>query len=298
MSLLAEQNLNTRIERTSRNVLTVRFDNIVSGWECWLLLRSDAHHDHKLCDRALEKRHLDMMVERNGYWADFGDLLDAMQGRYDPRRNYDEIRPEDVGVAYYDLVVSHAAEFYAPYADRCLLLTLGNHESAAERHTGHNLTSDLAYHLNTEALHDSNHRIHIGGFGGWIRFMFTFHKTKIRTVRLKYFHGAGTNAPVTKGVIQTARQQAYLRDADIVINGHNHQAYILPLVTEGLNRKGQVERGITWHGRIPGYLDSYQDGSGGWGVEKGHPPNPLGALWLRFSCEGQKIVHKLIPEIT
>lgn len=293
-----EPNQNIQVERTTRNVLTVRFDDINSGWECWVLLRSDAHHDHKHCDRTLEKRHLDMMVERNGYWADFGDLLDAMQGRYDPRRDYNDIRPEDVGTNYYDLIVTHAAEFYAPYADRCLLLALGNHETATERHASQNLTSNLAYRLNMEALHDSDHRIHMGCFGGWIRFLFTYHKTKVRAVRLKYFHGAGGHAPVTKGVIQTARQQAYLRDVDIVINGHNHQAYTLPLITEGLNRKGRIERGITWHGRIPGYLDSYQDGSGGWAVEKGRPPNPLGALWLRFTCENQKIVHKLIPEIT
>lgn len=292
-----DQHLNIRTERTTRNVLTVRFEGVTSGWEGWVLLRSDAHHDHKRCDRALEKRHLDMVIERDGYWADFGDLFDAMQGRYDPRRQYDDIRPEDVGTDYYNRLVAHAAEFYKPYADRCLVFTLGNHETSTEKHASHNLTSDLVYHLNMEALQGNNHRIEMGAFGGWIRFMFRFQRTKARTIRLKYFHGAGGNAPVTKGVIQTARQQAYVGNADIIVNGHNHQAYILPIVTERLNKRGRVERAITWHGRIPGYLDSYQDGSGGWAVESGHPPNPLGALWLRFRCEGSTITHKLIPEI-
>jgi len=286
-----------RVERT-RNVLTVRIDEITSGWESWWLLRSDAHHDSKRCDRKLEKQHLEAVQDRDGWWMDFGDLLDAMQGRYDPRRNYDDIRPEDVGKDYYDRIVTHAAEFYEPYADRCVLLALGNHETQTTKHASTNLTSNLVYRLNEVSLADNDHRIEIGCFGGWVRFMFTYQKTKMQTVRLKYFHGAGHSAPVTKGVIQTARQQVYLPDADIVINGHNHQAYIVPLARERLTKGGRVKRDLVWHGRIPGYLDEYGDGSGGWGVEKGHAPTPLGAIWLHFKCENSRIDYKLIAEMS
>jgi hypothetical protein len=129
--------------------------------------------------------------------------------------------------------------------------------------------------------------------------MFTINKTKRRSVRLKYFHGAGKSvAPVTKGVIQTARQAVFLPNADLVINGHNHQGYILPLATERLSSTGKVERGIQWHGRIPGYKDDYGDGGDGFAVERGYPPNPLGALWLRFLCTKDNIEYKLVPEFT
>lgn len=287
-----------KIEQTSRNVLTVRFSDISSGWEYWILLRSDAHHDHKRCNRRLEKKHLDMVVERGGMWFSFGDLFDAMQGKFDPRRSYDEIRPEDVVQDYYGSIVRHAAEFYGPYAKQCGLLARGNHESSTVKNAGTDLTSNLAFHLNTEYLADDDYHIYTGCFGGWVRLMFTINQTIRRTIRLKYFHGAGASAaPVTKGVIQTARQAVFLPDADIVVNGHNHQSYILPIATERLSRAGGVTRGIQWHGRIPGYKDDYGDGGDGFAVEKGHPPNPLGALWLHLVCDDHDIRHTLVPEI-
>ena len=286
-----------KIERTSGPVLTVRFENVSSGWERWILLRSDAHHDHIRCQRDAEKRHLEEMVKRDGLWMDFGDLFDAMQGKFDPRRNYSDIRPEDVATNYYDLLIEHAADFYGPYADRCLMLALGNHETATERNCGLNLTSNLALRLNTEKLSNNGHRIEVGGYGGWIRFMFTIHKTKNQQIRIKYFHGAGGRAPVTKGVIQTNRQAVYLPDANIVVNGHNHQSYILPIARERLNTRGFLSRDTQWHGRIPGYMDDYGDGTTGWAIEKGFEPTPVGALWLRLWCRKDAVEFKLIPEI-
>jgi len=41
-----------KVEQTSRAVTTIRFDNIASGWQQWVLLRSDAHHDSPRCDRG------------------------------------------------------------------------------------------------------------------------------------------------------------------------------------------------------------------------------------------------------
>jgi hypothetical protein len=237
------------------------------------------------------------MMRRDGLWLDFGDLFDAMQGKFDPRRDYSGIRKEDAETNYYDLLVEHAADFYGAYADRCLMLALGGHETATERNCGLNLTSNLAYRLNAEALRDSGHRVEVGGFGGWIRFVFHIQKTVRRQLRLKYFHGAGGRAPVTKGVIQTNRQAVYLPDANLVINGHNHQAYIVPIVRERMGVRGHLSRDIQWHGRIPGYKDDYGDGTGGWAVEKGFEPTPVGALWLRLWYANDGVECKLIPEI-
>jgi hypothetical protein len=286
-----------QIERTSGAVITVRFNNVRSDWERWILLRSDAHHDSPMCRRKAEKRHLDEMVKRDGLWMDFGDLFDAMQGKFDPRRDYSGIRKEDAETNYYDLIVEHATDFYSPYADRCLVLALGGHETATERNCGLNLTSNLAFRLHAGPLANSDHRIEVGGFGGWVRFMFQIHKTVCRQLKLKWFHGAGGRAPVTKGVIQTNRQAVYLPDANIVINGHNHQSYIIPMVRERINQRGYLSKDIQWHGRIPGYKDDYGDGSGGWAVEKGFEPTPVGALWLRLWYEKDAVMHKLIPQI-
>ena len=59
-----------------------------------LLLRSDAHHDSVHNLRDMEKRHLEEAIRDGAYILDAGDLFDAMQGRNDPRRGYQDLRPE------------------------------------------------------------------------------------------------------------------------------------------------------------------------------------------------------------
>ena len=283
------------IERTSPAVVTVRFEGIRAGWEQWILLRSDAHHDSPACNRTLEKKHLDEMILRGGLWADFGDLFDAMQGKFDPRRNYDDIRPEDKRGDYYDSIAKHAAEFYTPYLDRCILLAEGNHETAVTKNASISLLDRLVQEA--KAKHGLERDVLLGKYGGWIRFLFEFQKTARQQVRLRYLHGYGGSAPVSKGVIQTNRQAVFLPDADVVINGHNHNAYILPLVRDRITHRGRQFKDIQWHGRIPGYKDDYADGTKGYAVEGGYAPTPLGSLWLRLWVESDHISYKVETEI-
>jgi hypothetical protein len=102
------------------------------------------------------------------------------------------------------------------------------------------------------------------------------------SVRLKYFHGAGGEAPVTRGVIQTNRQAVYLPDADIVVNGHSHNSYYIPISRERLSAKGRQYFDIQHHLRTPGYKQSYGDGAQGWDVTRGGVPKPIGACWVKL----------------
>lgn len=589
------------------NVLTVRFTGVSAGWEQWILLSSDRHHDNIHCQRNLEKEHLDQALERGALILDFGDLFCAMQGKYDPRSNMDDIRPEDVGADYLDRIVKHAAEDYGPYAANWLLCGRGNHEcvdpetevltaegwkriaevtvldkvgsmhpitkevvfahpvrthryeydgemisiqhtnvdmlvtpnhriayltsraeelryrlaeeievnggqvlsvptcgviasegadlsddeirlaawiltdgsvrplgiyqsklemvdrirslldrldiqysenvrrsraskimgvplkakpldqyffrilkpsadrvrllvpekyklpswvfdlserqfdlfleelilgdgtrpksgktavslygekvfledvqracvqfgyraslgsrtrkgehaywclnivkrahvavhsryfqrvpysgyvyclttpsgnffarrsgkvyltgnsSILKRH-GVDLTSNLVHRLNT----DYGGRVHVGGFGGWVRFLFGDGKRVRAAKNLKYHHGAGGGGPVTRGVIQTNRQAVYLPDADIVVNGHTHDSFWVPIARERLSTRGVVGRDITHYIRTPSYKDEYGDGSGGWHVERWGPPKPIGAIWMVFRASRRR----------
>jgi len=262
-------------------VLTVRFPGVKSGWEQWLLLSADRHHDNVYCRRDQERSHLEQAREREALILDFGDLFCAMQGKYDPRANMDDIRREDVGIDYLDRIVRHAAEDYGPYAKQWLLIGKGNHETSilARHHT--DLISSLIHRLNS----DHGARCHIGGYGGWVRFLFTINKTVRRSVKMKYHHGAGGGGPVTKGVIQTNRQAVYLPDADVVVNGHTHDSWILPIARERLSNQGVICKDLIWFVRTPGDKDEYADGSQGFHIEKWKPPKPTGACWLRFYLE-------------
>lgn len=119
--------------RTAPTVLTVNIPYAGKDWEQWFLLRSDAHHDNLHADHAMEKRHLDLALERGAGILDFGDLFCAMQGKWDKRADVDQLRPELVSAKYLDRLVEYNADFYRRYARNWILLARGNHETSIQR---------------------------------------------------------------------------------------------------------------------------------------------------------------------
>lgn len=271
----------------SRNVHSVRFGTVKTGWEQWVMVASDIHIDNKKCDRVLLKKHLELAKERKALIFVFGDLFCAMQGKYDPRKNMDDIRPEDVHANYLDRIVEHAAEFLAPYASQFVLFGYGNHETSILDRHNISLLDRLVTIMNQQGGD-----VRVGGFGGWVRFMAKIRGDGGESIKLRYFHGAGGgSAPVTRGVIDTSRQAVYLDGVDIVCNGHNHEAYHVPITTESLTGHGLQKRGIMHFIRTPGYKDDWNKGAGGWSVEKGHPPKPLGCAWIKLTCENSSRIR-------
>jgi hypothetical protein len=275
------------------NVLLVRIDGIKSEWEQDILLVSDQHHDSPFCDRKLEKQHLDEAKAKGALILMAGDTFDAMQGHKDPRASYDDLDPELKVDKYFDALVAFNSKFYAPYADNIAMMGKGNHESSVTKHHGIDLIDRLAYVLNKE--HGGN--VAVGGYGGWVRFLFTMDTTKRFSLNLKYFHGSGGDAPVTRGVIQTARQAVYLPDADIVWNGHNHNEYCVPIQRERISGRGELYQDTQWHIRTPGYKNEYRNGDRGWAVESGMPPKPLGCVWLKMYRDDNRIRIKAVQDV-
>ena len=289
------------IKKTNRNVVCIKMDDISEGWEKWFFLSSDRHHDSPSCNRSLAQRHLEKVVERDAHIIDFGDFFDAMQGKYDPRRNYAEMKPEYTlqmlteGRGYLDVIVDDATKFYGPYAKRFLVIGRGNHETAIYKHNDVDLTGNLVRELNKPENGGGN--VSVGGYGGWVRFLFTYHKTKKTSVNLKYFHGSGGAAPVTKGTIQANRQSVFLPDAQIIVNGHIHESWVVTYKRERLSGKGIPYQDYVYHVRTPGYKDDYGDGYAGFDVERGAPPKPQGGAWIRFFLDKSMINFEVTQEL-
>ena len=260
------------------NVHTLRFENIKAGWEQWALLTGDRHHDNLHTRHDLEREHLEQAKARKAFVLDVGDSFCAMQGKYDPRADQSQLRPEDRGNNYLDNLVKNAAAFYGPYAHLFTVWGQGNHETSILNRHNTNLTDRLVHRLNS----DGGGQCFVGGYGGWLALQFVLWGTQTARINLKYHHGAGGGGPVTRGVIDTNRQAVYLPDADIVVNGHSHDQYYLPIARERLTMDGKVSRDIVHFIRTGTYKDEYGDGSKGFHIEKGRPPKPLGAVWLRF----------------
>lgn len=284
----------TKIEYKGTNVCVVTTSGIAAGWEQWVMLRSDAHHDSVHCDRTLERQNLERAKERGAYILDAGDLFDAMQGKDDRRRSYDNLRPEYNVKDYFGEIARDAAKFYAPYQDNWLLFGRGNHEQAVLQKVGIDLTSNVCYALKQE--HGAQYA-RAGGYGGYVRFVFHANGRGLGSCNLKYFHGSGGGGVVTKSMINAQRQQGMYPDANIIWNGHFHEGWVHPQPVERLSDKGVVYTALQWHVRTPGYKDEYGDGSDGWVVEGGMQPKPRGCAWVRFGYLDNKITTEVYPQV-
>jgi len=267
-----------RIERTSPGCFQIDIEaESRSGWHADFLLRSDAHHDNTHADQRLELLHLEEAVDRDAAILDAGDLFCAMQGKWDRRADVSQCRPEHQQGRYLDSLVETAADFYEPFADRWLLLAPGNHEGSILKHHETDLTERLA-----ERFRAKGSPVAVGQYAGFIRFSINRSGRKMSRV-MYYTHGNGGGGPMTHGVLNTRRRQSYLPDADIVWSGHTHDSWSVRLAKASLIG-GKVRIQNTHHVSTPGYKDEFTP-LAGWHIERGAPPKPIGAAWLRLSLD-------------
>lgn len=261
------------VQKVGRNVavVTIPFRRTLDQR---FLISADRHWDNPMSDHDLQKKHLDEAREYKAGIIDIGDLFCAMQGKFDKRSDKDCLREEHCRGDYLDALVTTATSFFRPYAKRMIVLAMGNHETSILKKHETNLTSRLADNLGS----------YNGGYSGWVIFHLRNLDTGDVTVRkMWYIHGYGGGGPVTRGVIQTNRKAVYLPDADYVVSGHTHDEWIVPIVRNRIDDYGHQYHEEQVHVQVPTYKDEYADGFGGWHVETGKPPKPIGAMWLRFT---------------
>jgi len=247
-----------------------------------VMLSSDVHFDSTVCDRNLFKEHLKIAEELQAPVLIAGDLLDAMQGKFDPRRQPEDLKDEYKVSAYYDAIVMDAAKFLSQFDIPLYILALGNHETGVLRHSNTDLLGNVAYQLRVEHGKEAVSM----GYWGYLRFQFRYKKGAANASKVLYWHhGKSNGAPVTKGVIQVARQGVYLQSPDFVLNGHNHQAYCMPVPVERLNQKTmEPYTDVVWYLRTPGYKTNPTDSMKTWGfeAERHRAPTPRGCIFLEL----------------
>jgi hypothetical protein len=287
------------VTAAARNIHHVQLvaDSATDQW--WFLLSGDRHHDNPHADHDLERQHLEEMVRRKGGWIDVGDLFCAMEGRADPRRSRKGVREEHALVPdYFDSLVRHAADFYAPFSRHCVVIGKGNHETSVLK----NCETDLVERLCERMSMMSGVRVSPGGYGGWVKFTCGL-GTHRYTLNLKYFHGSGGAALMSFDTLKVRRQAAVIPDADVIVQGHVHKQWVMPLARERLvHDKGgmRVVHDVQYHVRVGTYKDEFEDGYGGFHVEQGRTPEIIGAVWMRLSLHPKQFnghtTYSLRPE--
>jgi hypothetical protein len=265
-----------QVFKADKSVLRIDYKCERIGEPLWLLLRSDAHHDNAHTDLDMERRHLVECVNREGLVLDNGDLHCAMQGKWDRRSDRSALRPEYQFGNYLDRLVDEAVKFYQPFARNLCMMGLGNHETAILKHHETNLTERTVERL--KMLGAVN--LHSCGYAGWIRISVNHGRNRSDSVWMYHHHGYGGGGPVTRGTIQTSRMAVYLPDADLVWTGHTHDSWIMPIERYRINDRDRPYLDRQMHIRTPGYKDEFSP-QDGWTIERGGPPKPRGALWLK-----------------
>lgn len=264
-----------------------------------IMLTSDVHYDSVVCDLDLFTKHLKLAEEAQSPVLIAGDLLDAMQGKWDPRRQPEELKHDYAVSAYYDAIVMDCARYLAKFDIPLYILCLGNHETAVLKNSNTDLLGNVAYQLRVE----HGKQAEAMGYWGYLRIMFKYNKGGGGASKMLYWHhGTSTSAPVTKGMIQVNRQGVYLYDVDYVLNGHNHQSYSTPLPVERINKiTMQPYTETIWYLRTPGYKKSSADSNEVWGfgAEKHRAPTPRGCMFLnlQYSHTNDSIESELLQKI-
>jgi hypothetical protein len=200
-----------------------------------------------------------------------------MQGKWDPRGTYSDLRPEYKSITYLDDVINDTVEFFKDYKDVIRFIGRGNHETNIEKRMH---TSPLD---RVAALHNANGgNVVIGGYAGWLQMRMRksadSHVTR-NTSNVHFHHGYGGNAPRSKGVLAVDLDQMQFPDASIIVRGHTHQKWYVPQVVDRVTQDGNLYQERVHHLRTGSYK-LLGDRFAGWATEKGFNTPVLGGWWV------------------
>lgn len=237
------------------------------------LLLSDVHFDSTKCDRDMLKDHLDKALALKASVYIFGDWFDLMQGMYDPRRSYSSLRPEYKSITYLDDVINDAVEFLEPYKEVLAIVGRGNHETNIEKRLSTSPIDRLVGALGGGIM--------AGPYSGWVQLVYSRNANNHggRHQRMLHFHhGYGGNAPRSKGVLNVDLDQKEWPDADVIVSGHTHQKWHVPMSVERITDRLNTYEDTVHHLKLGSYkkLDRFA----GWEVEKGFQQPRLGGWWM------------------
>jgi len=263
------------LTRKSRTVHTVDVNLPKRGASDNFLFISDIHYDSVKCDRSLLHRHLEEAQNLGAGVFIFGDLFDLMQGRFDPRGNYSELRPEYAKCTYIDEVIQDVGEKLSKYADVIKFISKGNHETNIEKRMMVSPIDRVAQILNAAGGH-----VEVGGYAGWLVVQPHRNGSGRRRFNVHYHHGYGGGAKRSKGILGADIDQKDFPDADFILRGHDHQKWHLPVTIDRISQTYRVEQRTVHHLRLGSYK-KLGDRYAGWAVEKNFATPRLGGWWAR-----------------
>lgn len=73
------------------------------------------------------------------------------------------------------------------------------------------------------------------------------------------------------------------RNGCVTVTQNTHDRWAREFCKVGITQEGEVFQRNLWYVKSGSYKNEYNSGKGGWHVETGKPPKPLGGWWLKFT---------------
>lgn len=246
---------------------------------------SDVHRLNRGCAVGEFKRDIETIKnDPYSFWiggGDYADFIGYRDKRFDP-----DCVPEDVPVKQLGRLGKYGMELirddFAPIADKCLGLLLGNHELKYQLHTEQSdmhawLCEELGVrNLGYSALFDLVF-VRVSGVKRPRLELKAPRPSTSASFRVFCHHGAGASC-TPGGKLNRLVQFMQSFDADLYFCGHVHDqvARQEPAIGADPTCKKLVQRRRL--GLVSGsYLKTYQQGQMGYGEQKGYRPTNLGS---------------------
>lgn len=256
-----------------------------------LMLMSDLHLLAKDTDESRIIEDLEEAKDEGARVLLNGDIFEAIKfGGGDRRASSGRLHDADHGVdATVNGWLKYAYDFLAPYADIIDLIGVGNHETALMRFNGVEIVQLLVEKLNASRT-KSLPPIIYAGYEGVIRYIFSVgNKSTSFSFQIRFHHGGGGSAPVTKGMIDFNRMETWMHGADMLWIGHKHWCWASRGVNEFIPRRGSRTTFVeTRNVMTAAYKDRGQefDDNGAhvydWPQEKNFVPQPQGGVMVHL----------------
>lgn len=263
------------------NVASARIKyHLSKDWEKWFLLSSDRHFDHAQSDIDLQTHHLNQLKERGGHLIDNGDLFCFMQGKFDKRASKSAVKEIYNNSTHFDSIIEDGANYFSKYKDQLFYFGLGNHEYDLRNKSEWSPMNRFKDSL--ELKHNCKDFV-VGDYSSFIKlYLESTSGGHRQSINLFLHHGFGGNAPQTKGLLPMRRMQDTYPDADVIMTGHTHTQFILPIERYRLNKAGRTYTDKQYLVKTPTYKNEFNKGKASWGTKKGFSPAPLGAWWMKL----------------
>lgn len=265
----------------------------------------DTHVGTRAFDRARFLAHVKWIKETpDTYWVGVGDYCECISPkdvRFDPeiidpsytdQKRYQELwgqiysKTLPVGFrALVDLPTIQAKDFISmvkPIADKCIGLSMGNHEWDIQIKYDKNILEYICQELKVKNL-------------GWSSLTrLRFHKNKIHAVPIVMYVSHGYSMGRKKGgKINVLEDKASMFDAEIYISGHSHDKIASTRDLLGIPRRGRLEFVVRKKVFciVPSFFRTYEEGIITYGERKEYPPTAMGVIKITIEPYRRTLTH-------